>query len=129
MTPRAAARDETASNGDGSAADGVEGNHTGQREHQDDGGSAALPVALGAYEHDLRDAGEDYEREERSAGWRESKPMAEPAPIASQPRHVRILGEGAKTPTRRCRTTYRVIPEKLAQARADLYDRLNSGPG
>jgi hypothetical protein len=92
MTPEPTARDETACNSDHSTADGIEGNHTGQHERQDDGGSATLPVALGAYEHDFRDAEENYNGEERSAGLREPKPMAEPSPIASQQSHARILG-------------------------------------
>jgi hypothetical protein len=93
MTPEPTARDETACNNDDSTADGIEGNHTGQHERQDDGGSATLPVALGAYEHDFRDAEENGDGEERSAGLREPKPMAEPSPIASQQSHARILGQ------------------------------------
>jgi len=92
MTPEPTARDETACNSDHSTADGIEGNHTGQHERQDDGGSATLPVALGASVHDLPDAEENYDGEERSAGLREPKPMAEPSPIASQQSHARILG-------------------------------------
>ena len=60
--PGPAARDETACNSDDSTADGIEGNHTRQHERQDDGGSATLPVALGAYEHDFRDAEEKLRR-------------------------------------------------------------------
>jgi hypothetical protein len=48
MAPDPSARDETACNSDDSAADGIEGNRTREHERQDDGGSAALPVALGA---------------------------------------------------------------------------------
>ena len=93
MTPEPTARDETACNSDDSTADGIEGNHTRQHERQDDGGSATLPVALGAYEHDFRDAEENCDGEERSSGLRESKPMAEPSPIASQQSHAWILGQ------------------------------------
>ena len=93
QTPEPTARDETACNSDDSTADGIEGNHTGQHERQDDRGSATLSVALGAYEHDFHDAEENYDREERSAGLREPKPMAEPSPIASQQSHARILGQ------------------------------------
>jgi hypothetical protein len=93
MTPGPTARDETACNSDDSTADGIEGDHTGQHERQDHGGSATLSVALGAYEHDFRDADENYDGEERSAGLREPKPMAEPSPIASQQSHARILGQ------------------------------------
>jgi uncharacterized membrane protein len=64
-----------------------------QHERQDDCGSAALPVALGAYEHDFRDAEENGDGEEHSAGLREPKPLAEASPIASQQSHARILGQ------------------------------------
>jgi hypothetical protein len=93
MTPGPTARDETACNSDDSTADGIEGNHTRQHERQDNGGSATLPVALSAYEHDLRDAEENRDGEERSAGLRKPKPMAEPSPLASQQSHARIPGQ------------------------------------
>jgi hypothetical protein len=93
MTPEPTARGETARNTDDSTADGIEGNHTGQHERQDDGGRATLAGALGASEHDSRDAEENCDGEERSAGLREPKPMAEPSPIASQQSHARILGQ------------------------------------
>ena len=91
MTPGPTAEDETACNGDRSTADGIEDNHSGQHERQDDGGCATLPVALGAYEHGFRDAEEKGDREERSTGLREPKPVAEPSPIASKQSHARIL--------------------------------------
>ena len=91
--PEPTARDETACDSDDSTADGIEGDHTREHERQDDGGSATLSVALGAYEHDFRDAEENCDGEERSAGLREPKPMAEPSPIASQQAHARILGQ------------------------------------
>jgi hypothetical protein len=93
MTLGPAARAETACNSDDSTADGIEGDHTGQHERQDDGGSPTFLVALSAYEHDLRDAEENGEGEERSAGLREPKPMAEPSPIASQESHARTVGQ------------------------------------
>jgi len=55
MTPGPTARDETACNSDGSTSDGIECNHTGQYERQDDGGCATLPVTSGASERDCRD--------------------------------------------------------------------------
>jgi hypothetical protein len=78
ITPEPTAQDETARNSDDSTADGIDGNHAGQHERQDDGGCATLPVTLGASEHDC------HGREERSARLREPKPTAEPSPIASQ---------------------------------------------
>jgi hypothetical protein len=88
MTPEPTAQDETACDSDDSTADGIEGNHTGQQERQDDGGCATLPVALGASEDDFRDAQEKCGSEERPAGLRKPKPMAEPSPIASQQGHA-----------------------------------------
>lgn len=93
MTPEPTAQGETACNSDDSTADGIEGNHTGQHERQDNAGCATLPVALGAYEDDFRDPEEERCGEQRSAGLREPKPTAEPSPIASQQRHARILGQ------------------------------------
>jgi hypothetical protein len=93
MTPEPTARDEAACNSDDSTAEGIESNDTGQHERQDDGGSATLLVALGAYEHDFRDAEENGDGEERPAGLREPKPMAEPSPIASKQSHTRTLGQ------------------------------------
>ncbi len=93
MTPEPTAQGETACNSDDSTADGIEGNHTGQHERQDNAGCATLPVALGAYEDDFRDPEEERCGEQRSAGVREPKPTAEPSPTASQQRHARILGQ------------------------------------
>ncbi len=93
MAPVPTARDETACNSRDSTADGIEGNHARQHERQNDGGSATLPVALGAYEQDFCDAEENCDGEERSAGLREAKPRSEPPPIASQQSHERILGQ------------------------------------
>jgi hypothetical protein len=93
MTPGPTAQDEPARNSYDSTSDGIDGDHTGQHERQDDGWCATLPVALGAYEHDFRDAEEKRDGEEGSAGLRESKPTAEPSPIASQQTHARILGQ------------------------------------
>ena len=92
-TPGPAARDETACNSDDSTADGIEGNHTGQHERQDNARRATLTVAMGAYEDDFRDPEEERRGEQRSAGLREPKPTAEPSPITSQQRHSRILGQ------------------------------------
>jgi hypothetical protein len=96
MTSEPTAQDETACNSDDSTADGIECNHTGQHERQDDGGCTTLPVTLGASEHDCRDAEKKCGGEERSAGLREPKPTAEPSPIASQQSHARILGQTNK---------------------------------
>jgi hypothetical protein len=99
MTPGPTARDETASKSDDSAAHGIEGNHTGQQERQDDGGCTTFPVALGACEHDFGDAEEKCRGEERSAGLREPQPLAEPSPIASRQSHARILRQLQTTKT------------------------------
>jgi hypothetical protein len=51
MTPEPTPQDETANRSDGSAADGIEDDHTGHHERQDDEGCTALPVALRPSEH------------------------------------------------------------------------------
>ena len=93
MTPESAAQDEAARNSDDSTAEGIDGNHTGKHERQDDGGSATLPVVLNAHKRDFRDADENCDCEERSSGLREPKPVAEPSPIASKQSHVPSLGQ------------------------------------
>jgi hypothetical protein len=51
MTPEPTPQDETANRSHGSAADGIEGDHTGYHERQDDEGCTALPIALRPSEH------------------------------------------------------------------------------
>jgi len=46
MRPEPTPQDETASHSDGSAADGIEGDHTGHHEHQDDERRTALPISV-----------------------------------------------------------------------------------
>ena len=53
MTPEPEAQDEAANNSEDSAADGIERDHGGQHECQDDQGCAALPVAVSACDHHL----------------------------------------------------------------------------
>jgi hypothetical protein len=53
MTPEPEAQDEAANNSEDSPADGIEGDHGGQHECQDDEGCAALPVAVSACDHHL----------------------------------------------------------------------------
>jgi hypothetical protein len=52
MTPEPTPQDETASHSDDSAADGIEDDHTGHYECQDDQGCTALTVAVSPSEHD-----------------------------------------------------------------------------
>jgi hypothetical protein len=85
------AREETATNGEDSPADGIEGNHTGEEERQDDGRRPTLPVTLDAREHDLRSAEDKRNGEERPAGLREPEPTAEPLPVASKQGHSGML--------------------------------------
>src|ERR1700678_2165626 len=89
-------------NSDDSTADGIEGNHSGQQERQDNAGCATLPVAVGAYEDDFRDPEQERSGEQRSAGRKEPKPTAEPSPISSQQRHARILGQTNEVHSARC---------------------------
>ena len=94
MTPERSARDETACNTDDSTADGIEGNHTGQHERQDDRRVRHPPGRLGRVRTRFpATAEENCGGEERSAGLREPKPMAEPSPIASDSSHARMLGQ------------------------------------
>jgi hypothetical protein len=51
VTPDPKAQDELAKNSDDSSADGIEGDHGGQHERQDDQGCATLPVASSLCEH------------------------------------------------------------------------------
>jgi hypothetical protein len=51
MTPEPKAQDEMANNSDDSPADGIEGDHGGQHECQNDQGCAALTVAMSLSEH------------------------------------------------------------------------------
>ena len=51
MTPEPTPQDETANPSDGSAADGIKGDHTDHHERQDDERCAALPVAVSSPEH------------------------------------------------------------------------------
>jgi hypothetical protein len=122
------ARAETACNSDGSAADGIEDDHIGQHERQDDGGCATFPVALRADEHAFRDAEKKRDGEERSAGLREPKPMAEPSPIASKQDHARILGQSNE---RRLRAVARsvLLPERRAYPATTLSVTSPSIPG
>ena len=46
MRPEPTPQDETASHSDGSAADGIEGDHTGHHERQDDERRTALPISV-----------------------------------------------------------------------------------
>jgi hypothetical protein len=96
MTPEPTAQAETACNSDDSTADGIEDDHTGQHERQDNAGCPALPVALDAYEDDFRDPEQERGGEQRSAGLREPKPTAKPSPIASDSSHGRMLVQGNK---------------------------------
>jgi hypothetical protein len=80
--------DETASNSDESPADGVHGDHTGQQECEHYERCAALTVAVSPCDHRCDNAEQKCTGEEHSAGLREPKPVTEPSPIASDPRHA-----------------------------------------
>jgi hypothetical protein len=75
MTPWPTVQDETANKSDGSAADGVHGDHTGQQECEHHQGCAALPVAVGTRNHNRGNADQKRNGEEHSAGPGEPKPM------------------------------------------------------
>ena len=81
-TPEPTVRAETADKGKDSAADGVQGDHAGQQEHQHHQGCAAFPGAVSVCNHDLGDADEKRNDEEHPAG------AGEPPPGASEPGHA-----------------------------------------
>jgi hypothetical protein len=87
MSPGPTVQDQTASNGDESPADGIQGDHGDQHECEHHQRRAALPVAVGARVHDSANADEKCNGEEDAAGSGEPKPAAEPAPVASDSRH------------------------------------------
>ncbi len=88
MAPEPAVQDETANNSDGSPADGIQSDHADQQECEHHQGCAALPVAVSACEHNSRNADQEGNGEEHSAGLGKPKPVPEPTPIASESRHA-----------------------------------------
>jgi hypothetical protein len=88
QTPEPAVQNETANDSDDSPADSIEGDQGGQHECQDDERCATLTVAVSTCDHHLGDADEKRNGEQHSAGLGESKPVTEPSPIASEPRHA-----------------------------------------
>ena len=80
--------DQTANNSDDSPADRIHGDHAGQQECEHHQGSAALTVAVSPCDHNRGHADQKGNGEQHSAGLRESKPVTEPPPIASESRHA-----------------------------------------
>ena len=93
MTPEPTVRAETANNSDDPPADGIQGNHADQQECEHHQRGAALAVAVSPCDHHCNNADENRNGEEHSAGLGEPKPVTERSPIASEPRHVRSLGQ------------------------------------
>jgi len=87
MTPEPTV-DETASNGDDSAPDGIQGDHADQQECEHHSGSPALTVAVRPCDHHCDNADQKCTGEEHSAGLGEPKPVTEPSPVGSEPRHA-----------------------------------------
>jgi hypothetical protein len=79
---------ETANESDDSASDGVQGDHPGQQECEHHQGRATLPVAVSACERHFDNADEKRNGEQHSARLGEPKPVTEPPPVASEPRHA-----------------------------------------
>ena len=88
MTAGPAVHDETANNSDDSSADGIQGDHAGEEECEDDQGCAALPGTVSMCNRNLDDADEKCNGEEHSAGLGQPKPVTEPSPITSESRHA-----------------------------------------
>jgi hypothetical protein len=102
MTFGAEAQAETASNGDASPADGIEGDHGDQHEREEEQWRAALPIAPSPSEDNH--GGGDWKRsgEEHAAGLREPKPLTKPSPIASDSGHARMLVRRTSSTLRQC---------------------------
>jgi len=81
-----------AKNGDDSPADGVQGDDAGQQECEHDQGCAALAVAVSACHRNSDDADQKGSGEKHATELGKSKPVTEPAPIASQSPHAFSLG-------------------------------------
>jgi len=88
MTPEPTVQDETANNSDDSPADGIQGDHADQQECEHHQGGAALTVAVSLCDHNSDNADQKCNGEEHSARLGEPKPVTEPSPIASEPRHA-----------------------------------------
>ena len=86
MTPEPT--DQTAHTSDDSPADGIQGDHAGQHECEDDQGCAALPGAMGLCVRNSGNGDEKRDGEKDSAGPGEPKPVPEPCPIAADRRHA-----------------------------------------
>ena len=87
MTPRPTVQDETPNNGQDSPADGIERDHTDQQECEHHQGRAALTCAVSPRDHNSGHADQKFNGEEHATGLGEPKPVTEPSPIASEPRH------------------------------------------
>ena len=88
MTPEPTVQDETANNGDGSPADGIQGDDADQQECEHHQRGAALPGAVSPCDHDSGNADEKRNGEEHSAGLGEPKTVTEPSPVTSESRHA-----------------------------------------
>jgi hypothetical protein len=88
MAPEPTVRDETANESEDSPAEGIQEDHAAQYECEHHQRGAALTVAVSPCDHHFRNADEKRDGEEHPAGLGESKPVTEPTPIASDPRHT-----------------------------------------
>ena len=88
MTPEPTVQDETANNSDDSPANGIQGDHAGQQEGEHHQGGAALTRAVSPCDRNSGNADQKCNGKEHSAGLGEPKPVTEPSPIASGPRHA-----------------------------------------
>jgi hypothetical protein len=88
MTPEPTVQDEAANNSDDSPADGIQGDHADQQEREHHHGCAALPVAMSPSDPDCGNAHQKRNGEDHSTELGEPKPVAQPSPIAPEPRHA-----------------------------------------
>ena len=88
MTPEPTVHDEPANNSDDSPADRIQRDHADQQECEHHQGCAALPGSVSPFDRTFGNADHKRNGEEHSAGLGKPKPVTEPSPIASEPRHA-----------------------------------------
>ena len=88
MTPERTVQDETANTSDDFPADGIQGDHADQQECEHHQGAPPSRSPSSPCDHNSDNADQKCNGEEHSARLGEPKPLAEPSPIASEPRHA-----------------------------------------
>jgi hypothetical protein len=92
MTPEPTVQDEASYRND-SPADGIQGDYADQQEREHHQRCAALPVAVRPCDRNSGNADQKRYGEDHPARLGEPKPVSEPSPVASEPRHASSLGQ------------------------------------